>query len=107
MRRMRRTIAIFTACVTLCFVMGCATPFPMGTVYTEVKLPIAATANSGTATKVGTSECISVLAIVAIGDASIESAKKDGGITKIHYVDYEVKNILGIIGKYKVIVYGE
>ena len=107
MRRMRRTIAIFTACVALCFVMGCATPFPMGTVYTEVKLPVAAAANNGTATKVGTSKCISVLALIAIGDASIEAAKKDGGITKIHYVDYEVENILGIIGRYKVTVHGE
>jgi hypothetical protein len=28
-------------------------------------------------------------------------------ITKIHHVDWEVENILGLIGNYKVIVYGE
>ncbi|MBW2664606.1 MAG: TRL-like family protein [Deltaproteobacteria bacterium] len=104
---MRRTIATFIACVSLCFVMSCATSFPIGTLYTELKLPVTATANSGQATKVGTAECISVLALVAIGDASIEAAKKDGGITKVHHVDWEVENILGIIGKYKVTVYGE
>jgi hypothetical protein len=32
---------------------------------------------------------------------------KNGGITKIHYIDWDVKNILGIIGTYKVTVYGE
>jgi TRL (tRNA-associated locus)-like protein len=104
---MRRTIATFIACASLCFVMGCATSFPIGTLYTELKLPVTVTANNGTATKVGTAECISVLALVAIGDASIEAAKKDGGITKVHHVDWEVENILGIIGKYKVTVYGE
>ena len=104
---MKRTIATFIACVSLCFVMGCATSYPHGMVYTELKLPVTATANSGTPTKVGTAKCISVLALVAIGDASIEAAKKDGGITKVHHVDWEVENILGIIGKYKVTVYGE
>ena len=104
---MRRTIATFTAFAILLFVMGCATPFPWGSLYTELKLPVAVTTNSGTPTKVGTSKCISVLTLIAIGDASIEAAKKDGGITKVHHVDWEVENILGIIGKYKVTVYGE
>ncbi len=104
---MKRTIATFTACAILLFVMGCATSYPIGTLYTELKLPVTATANNGTATKVGTAKCISVLALVAIGDASIEAAKKDGGITKVHHVDWEVENILGVIGKYKVTVYGE
>ncbi len=47
------------------------------------------------------------LGMVAIGDASIEAAKKNGGITKVHHVDWAVENILGIIGKYRVTVYGE
>ncbi len=42
-----------------------------------------------------------------IGDASIDAAKRNGKITKVHHVDWQVENILGIIGKYKVIVYGE
>ena len=44
---------------------------------------------------------------IALTTASIETAMKNGGITKVYYVDWEVENILGIIGKYKVIVYGE
>lgn len=104
---MKKTIAIFTACALLTLFVGCATTYPIGTVYTELKLPVTATANNGKATKVGTAKCISVLTLVAIGDASIEAAKKDAGITKVHHVDWEVENILGIIGKYKVTVYGE
>lgn len=41
------------------------------------------------------------------GDASIKAAMENGGITKIHHVDYEVRNIFGIIGSTTTIVYGE
>jgi hypothetical protein len=77
-----------------------------GGLYTEVKGPITATANP-TYSKVGTAFCTSILGIIATGDASIETAAKNGGITKIHHVDYESKNILGLYAKYTVIVYGE
>ncbi len=88
------------------FVAGCATPYPQGILYTEVTLPSMATSNAG-ATKVGVAECETILGLVARGDASIQAAAKNGGITKIHHVDWEAKNILGILGKYKTIVYGE
>ena len=41
------------------------------------------------------------------GDASLKAAMDNGGIKKIHHVDYKVKNILGIIADYTTIVYGE
>lgn len=41
------------------------------------------------------------------GDASLKAAMDDGGITKVHHVDYKVKNILGIVAEYTTIVYGE
>ena len=41
------------------------------------------------------------------GDASIKAAMENGGITKVHHVDYEVKNIFGIVGSTTTIVYGE
>lgn len=41
------------------------------------------------------------------GDASIKAAMENGGIKKIHHVDYKVKNILGIVADYTTIVYGE
>lgn len=94
------------AVCAICFLIGCATPYPMGSAYTNVKLPVIATAASESP-KVGTAECKSYFGLVATGDASIDAAMKNGGIKKVHHVDWEANNILGIIGTYKIIVYGE
>ena len=105
---MRRAIkALAAAFVLLAFVTGCATVYPIGSWYTDVKLPVGATDNVGKATKVGTAESISILSLFAFGDSSIEAAKKNGGITKVYHVDWDARNILGIYGKYTVTVYGE
>ena len=104
---MKKTLLI---CVGICIAAlftGCATPYPQGMLYTNLKLPVDATSNMAKAPKVGTAECVSYLGMIAIGDVSIDTAMKNGGIKKIYYVDWEVENILGLIGKYKVTVYGE
>ncbi len=77
-----------------------------GSMMTNVKAPLAVTGNSGSS-KVGTGEVKSILGIIASGDASIQKAAKEAGITKIHHVDYEAKSLLGITASYKVFVYGE
>ena len=87
---------------------GCASILPQGSLYSGVKLPIATTNNKlPEKVKVGTAECKSVLTLVTVGDASIQAACKNGDITVIHHVDWEVENILGIIGTYRCVVYGE
>jgi hypothetical protein len=78
----------------------------MGTLYTEVKAPLAVTEHP-TYSKIGKAECQSILGLIATGDASIETAAKNGGITRIHHVDYESNNILGIFGKFTTVVYGD
>jgi len=60
--------------------------------------------NAGT--KVGMSKAEGIL-VVAYGDASIAAAMKDGGLTKVHHVDNETFNVLGIYARYRTIVYGE
>jgi len=40
------------------------------------------------------------------GDASIEAAKKAGGITKLGYVDYNVSSVLAVWAKYCTVVHG-
>jgi hypothetical protein len=57
--------------------------------------------------KEGRSTCKSILGVVASGDCSISTAAKNGGITKVATVDYEVSNILGIIASTTIIVKGE
>lgn len=86
---------------------GCATAYPVGGLITEIQLPVTATTNNGTSSKVGEATCASYLALVATGDCSLEAAKKNGKITKVKHVDWHVDNLLGIIGKYKLVVYGD
>ncbi len=104
---MKKVLIVSVGCTLLGLATGCATPYPIGSAYTQLRLPITATANTGKATKVGVAECRSYLTLIAIGDASIEAAKRNGGITRVHHVDWDVENILGLIGRYRVTVYGE
>ena len=85
---------------------GCATPYPMGMIYTEIKSPVAV-GESGSYSKVGVAKCTSILGLVATGDASIKAAMDNGRITRIKYVDYDSKNILGVYGEYTTTVYGD
>lgn len=94
------TMLFLTSC--LAFVMTPA----LGIIHTDVKSPGLAT-SSGSYSKVGTASCSSIIGLFATGDASIETAAKNGGITKIHHIDVHSKNILGIIATYTVYVYGE
>lgn len=95
-------------CSVLFLMSSCASvQSPVGAwAYISVKGPMSVTANSGSS-KVGTAECSGILGLIATGDASIQTAAKSAGISKIHHVDYESNSILGIISKYKVVVYGE
>ena len=45
--------------------------------------------------------------IYTSGDSSIKAAMDNGGITKVHHIDYEVFNILNLFSKATTIVYGE
>ncbi|MCX7590758.1 MAG: TRL-like family protein, partial [Kiritimatiellae bacterium] len=101
---MRKALVFFCLGIISLVIVGCATPYPIGSAYTELKLPVGVTDNAGTPKKVGTAMCQSILGLVAIGDASIDAAKKQGGITKVHHVDWDAKNILGLYGVYKVTV---
>jgi hypothetical protein len=44
--------------------------------------------------------------ILAWGDASVAAAAKNGGITQVQHLDYEILNILGIYVEFTVIAYG-
>lgn len=86
---------------------GCASIYPVGTLYTDVQIPVESSSASAACPKVGTSEATSILGLVATGDASIQTAAANAGITKINTIDWDVENILGIIGTYKTTVCGE
>jgi hypothetical protein len=84
--------------------MGVASPV-VGWAYTEAQWDGQALPGPA-ATKTGKACATSILAMVATGDASLETAKANGGITQISHVDHSSKNILGIWGEYCTIVKG-
>jgi len=102
-----RTVYTLAALLVLLCMTGCLTVASpaVGFIYTDVKWPQASTSN-GAGTKVGTSEAMSILGIVALGDASVETACKRAGITKIHHVDYHSTHIV-VYGKIVTTVYGD
>ena len=96
--------------LTGCALMGTGImPAPM--LYADYKVPAfrlqAPEGQVGTMSKVGEVKAINVLGIVAVGDASIQTAMKYGGISKIHHVDCRIFSILGIFSELTVMVYGE
>ncbi|MFH1190614.1 MAG: TRL-like family protein [Candidatus Omnitrophota bacterium] len=96
-------IVLFTAVM----LNGCATPYPMGLIYTEIKAPVAAGEGGMSYNKAGIAKATSILGMVATGDCSIKTAAANGGIKTIKYVDYDARNTLGIYGEYTTTVYGD
>ncbi|MBN2890764.1 MAG: TRL-like family protein [Bacteroidales bacterium] len=73
----------------------------------SIVVPVAATGNP-MGNKVGTSKATVYLGILAFDqDASIQTAAKNGGISKISTVDQKQGNVLGLIWTYETIVTGE
>jgi hypothetical protein len=73
----------------------------------SITLPVAATSNPVGA-KVGSATAPVFLGVFVFdGDASIKSAAKNGGITKISTVDMKQFTILNIYSTYTTIVTGE
>jgi len=86
---------------------GCASPHPTGICYTDVTLPVAAAGGPLKCSKVGVARCHTLFGLVARGDASIDTAAKNGGIKSVSHVDFTARSILGIAGVYTTTVYGE
>ena len=107
---MKKSFNLFVVVAILgLFASGCASLAPIGTIYTDVSLPSGSGAGNGDAgySKVGMATSNSYFTLIAVGDSSIEAAVKNGNITKIKFVDYKAKNILGIFGEYTTYVYGD
>ncbi|MCC6726637.1 MAG: hypothetical protein IT258_19200 [Saprospiraceae bacterium] len=72
-----------------------------------VTMPVNATSNP-VGSKVGTAKATGYLGVLFFDqDASIRSAAKNGGITKISTVDIKYSNVLNIVITYETIVTGE
>lgn len=105
--KMKKAFLYSMALVASLMVTGCATPFPLGVIYTKVTLPGALGNSELQYSKTGTASCYSIIGVIASGDASINAACHSAGITKVSWVSYSVNNILGAYGVYTTTVYGD
>lgn len=97
---MKKILIPAVVALALC---SCGAP-RFGAAYTDVSAPVMATTATGS--KVGTATSTTYLALYATGDASIEAAKRNGGITTVSSVDEKVHSILGLITTYTTTVRG-
>ncbi|MBC2715336.1 MAG: hypothetical protein HF978_08515 [Desulfobacteraceae bacterium] len=95
-----KKIGLFILLISICMLVGCARPYSPGLLISNYDYP-ASTPDDASGlqlgAKTGTSQMINYLGWVAIGDASIKTAAKDAGITKVKTVDVHYDSILGII----------
>jgi hypothetical protein len=103
---MKRFLNLAVALVLSGLLAGCVVGPTPGWIYTNAKYPLLATGSSKEPTRVGRATVRSIFLAFATGDASIQTAAQNGGITEIHHVDYEAQNVLGVISDYTVVVYG-
>ena len=75
--------------------------YPIGSLYTGTQVPHGINRNemSGpgkSGDKAGEACATGILGAAAFGDARLDAAKKAGGITEIHSVEFHGTNILGL-----------
>ena len=105
---MRKALVVFVLVALVGVFAGCAV-MPNSAILAPVCMtnsPIAVGDTSFRWTKTGTAQAEGIL-FVAFGDASISAAMAEGGITRIHHVDSEDFNVLGIYARQIITVYGE
>ncbi len=91
-----------TGGVMAVILLGCGGfGYPIGSLYTGTQTPhgmdraeVSGAAKTGD--KKGEACATGILGAAAFGDASLDAAKKAGGITEIHSVEFHGTNILGI-----------
>lgn len=98
-----KSLALAVLTTTALVLTSCGAP-RVGSLYTDVTAPVAA--GPGTGTRTGTAKSTTYCGLVAVGDASIEAAKKNGNITTVNSADEHVESILGIVTTYTTTVRG-
>jgi len=105
-----RNLGLLLICVLFAFTnSGCAAGAGapvVGIFFTKSTGPHMATQNP-IGSKKGEATAVSILGLVAVGDAGIAAAAEDGGITKVATVDQEGMHILGFYAQSTTIVTGE
>lgn len=105
---MKRSITLVSLSLLLLTLSSCGfiADGPFGYMYTETETPIAlGSADAGE--KAGEACVKSFFGMIAVGDASIETAKKNGGISEIYTINRSNFSVLGMYSKQCTIVRGK
>ncbi len=101
-----KSIAAAVGLASVAVLCGCATPEPLGVIYTGITQPLAVGNGDMKFTQKGEANAICMFGLFACGDYSLNAACKNGNITKISWANVEVRNYFGIYGSYTTKVYG-
>jgi hypothetical protein len=113
----RWVVPVCAGAFAMMLLSGCATsvypggPTIGGGIWTGVIDPaqnLAVAVEPGPGAKVGEASSMGILGIFAVGDAGLDAAMKNGGITKVHHVDHQVQALLwGLWARTTTIVHGD
>lgn len=103
---MKKTIFSVACAIALAMGMTSCGVLGSGMIYNDTVEPNQVTANA-LGSKVGQAEIMNILGVVALGDAGVQKAAKEAGITKVSHVDKKVVSVLGLYTKVTYTVYGE
>jgi len=106
---MKKSLLTALFCLIICFSIQ-SKANAMGIFYTDATYPITATGAKVpdlSNLRKGQASATSVLFLVETGDAGIDTAARNGGITKISHIDVNEMTVLFFFRKLTVTVYGE
>lgn len=102
---MKKFLMIAALSMIIAMLIGC------GAVYTNLKTPmprLSVSLDDTPGEKVGKASCSAFLWVVLVGDCSVTTAMKNGGIDKVSHVDTDLLEVLmGLYGNYTTVVYGD
>jgi len=104
--------SLMSSCAQMAFTEA-PVAVPFGVLYQQTKAPLSYKTPFKVSDKVGRAYTSYIghptmpILSASIGDASIQTAAKSVGITKIHHIDYARTNILNVFTRIEVFVYGE
>lgn len=104
----KKLIALLFAAGLTLVSAGCSTtPTPKGLLFTSCRGPFYGAASGAKTVRVGEASSYSLFYLFAFGDASVQKAAREAGITRIHHVDYDDLSFLILFARYTTVVYGE
>ncbi len=105
-----KKMGAFIFLLSICMLVGCAGPYTQGGIISNYDFPMCSPDDASglqIGSKTGTSQMVNYLGWIATGDASIQTAAKNAGITKVKTVDVHYDSLLGIVNTTTTKITGE